>query len=588
MKKRGGTKHSSGRKPVRSAGSGRKKLARTAGKKRKAHAPSRAKLSAKARISRKTKHAKAARPSSAKVKHVSIRKHRHSKAPGKPSVEVSAARIVAKEERAVKKELKWLFGPQEFHVVTFVTSLLILALLLRSTSMIFYSVLTIGALLFAHFLKQHHRPHDIITIIGLFFLPLAFTLAAFRDAMSILLLIVYLIAVISTIIIYYYHKKVHTPLKIMWQVTYSKIIAITLALIVACLLPFIFPDAFLSIFELIFIFVLPIAFVFFFASKFFYLYFFDRIHIRADLKRSLRFTVIYTLAFIVIVMCIYSLFAAGFYNSRSAKYSDSLDTALLGVSSLESSLIKQPREMQQLMVMKDLEGVAAELRENLTLEKSLVVERAISFEDILDDSYFATLSQDSFNTLRFVVWQVELYGLKRSIYDAEQDVEEMLRINPAFANRTKAIDLYAEELKSRVDAVFTPYSQDPDLQDLVENLNDPSLKASFFEEQGFFYWFAEETGLEFVYGSKSIVSRQLSFVLRHTKNFKSLAQLTVNAVVFIIKESGSPVPVERLYANRDVDVLPMSKAIRYTILDDTLERREKAEQEASRISFKVD
>ncbi|MBW2965171.1 hypothetical protein KY363_06970, partial [Candidatus Woesearchaeota archaeon] len=318
----------------------------------------------------------------------------------------------AREEKFIEKEARWLFGPQELHVTTFVLSLIILAFLLHSFSIIFYTVLTMGALLFAHFMRQHHRPHDVITIIGLFFLPLAFTLMAFRDWFSWLLAVVYTISVISTVIIYYYHKKVHSPLKIMWQVVYSKIIAITLSVILLCVLPYLFPDAFLSMFELIFVYVLPVAFVFFFASKFFYLYFFDRRHIRHDAAKSFKFAVIYALAFIVLCMCIYSLFAVGVYTSRTTAASKGFTDLLVGVDSVQRSMQKLPGDSASLRVMKDMGLFSDSLMADISLSKELVDSRQIALEDILSDDYMVLLVNDTLDRLRFVFLAEELVDAK--------------------------------------------------------------------------------------------------------------------------------------------------------------------------------
>ncbi|HII72135.1 TPA: hypothetical protein HA265_05255, partial [Candidatus Woesearchaeota archaeon] len=437
-----------------------------------------------------------------------------------------------------------------------------------------------AALAFAHFMRQHHRPHDTITILGIFFLPILITIMAFRDILSWILLTVYTVSAISTIIIYYYHKKVHTPLKIMWQVTYSRIIAITLAVILACILPYlVLGNAFVSIPELIFIYILPIAFVFFFASKFFYTYFFDRKHIVADLLKSLRYTITYTLVFIILLMCIYSLFAVSFYNSRSEIYGAGLDMAILGVSNVENSMTDMPDDMSGLIVVKDVEAFTSNLGDEVSLEKNMAEEKMISFGEILDDSYFSEIGDAAFNIVRFVVLQSELAAVKENIvlkYEGSKDLD------------IGSLESKTERIKADVEQRFVPASQDPDMMDTLAEVNDPLATYDYFESNGLFFIFAEESGLDFIYGSDSIFSRQMSLVLRHTEIFRQMTKLLVNVMVFVNKEADTPSVVEHLYMNRGADLLPISSAIRYSIIQDSLDERDARSEEANRITFRVE
>ncbi len=491
--------------------------------------------------------------------------------------------VLRKEEKAIEKEVRFIFSPEEFHVVTFVASLIILAFLLNSKSLVFYSVLTVAALAFAHFLKQHHRPHDVLSIMGLFFLPLAVTLIAFRDLLVWLLLAVYAVSVVSTVIIYYYHKKAHRPLKIMWQVTYSRIIAVTLAAILACVLPYlVLTDAFFSVFEMIFVFVLPLAFVFFFASKFFYIYFFDRKHIRLDLWRSFKHTVIYTLVFIVILMCLYAIFAAGFYGSRSAVYSDNLDLAVLGISKLDEGLADIPGELGELIVTQDLLTYASGLRDDISAEAELASHRTISLGDIVDDSYFTLLADNGFRSVRYSVLMMHLADARESLVDNYEELGgDGLDASGLRGGGLAYMEGYVEDN-------FRPYSQDPAVAELIASLGEPSVKFSDFEDTGLFFWFADEAGLDFVYHSESVLGRQASFVLRHMTPFRDLARMALRMRVFIEKEAASAEVIEHLYFNRDKDLVPLGSAVRHGIIMDYIEGLDDRAPRVLNVDFKVE
>jgi hypothetical protein len=486
----------------------------------------------------------------------------------------SAARVLEKEERVIKRGINFAFGHDEFHVVSLICSLIIIAFLLNSKSLIFYTVITAGVLLFAHFLRSHsHRQHDVVKIIGLFFLPLAVTIMAFRDLLVWVLAGVYIISAISTFIIYHHHRKVHPPLKVMWQVTYSRIVAITIALLVAAILPALFPKVLFSVFELIFFYVMPVIFVFFFASKFFYLYFFDRKHIHYDLRRSLRHTVMYTLVFVVVLMCVYSLFAVGLYNSKQASYDNSLDMLMIQAANVEKSAMKSPSGISQLPVMKDVMVFASNLGRSMADEKNRVAE-PISFASIVDDSYFAGMSDNSFNTLKFVVLVSEAGNVKENVVRAHDRILATLAANQTLGDGARTMEEYNSFLRGYVDASFVPYSQDPSVQEVYSLVNDPEAGYADYDGQGLYYLFAKEAKLDFVYGSESIMGRQVSVVLRHSVVLKELARLVVNAVMFLDTEAASPSAIEYLYADRGADSVLLSSAIRLEMIKTDLDGRD--------------
>jgi hypothetical protein len=499
-----------------------------------------------------------------------------------------SSKVLDKQERQIEKGIRFIIGPGEFHVVTFVCSLIILAFLFASRSLVFYSVLTIAALMFAHFLKQHHRPHDLITILGLFFMPLVITMALFRDFLVWLLLAVYVWSAISTLLIYCHHKGAHAPLKVMWQTTYSKVVAITLALLVAAVLPLVLPDAFFSIFEMMFFYILPVAFVFFFFSKFLYIYFFDRVHIRHDLQRSLRHTITYTIVFIIALMCIYSLFAVSLYNSESAKYGSDLEGLLLLSANVEKGIMKMPSGVAELEVSKDLGRFAAGVSEEIAAGKSVLDSGQLSFSSILDDSYFEELSGHNLKKVRFMSIVAQASAVKSAIMLADEEMLAAVSENATFPGGNRDIDGYSAWLKSYVERDFVSYSEDPDVQDMLAGLNSPESSYSYFDGGGMFYWFAKDAGLDFVYHSGSLFGRQLSVVIRHLVVFREMAKLTINMEIFMNNEAVSSSAEEYLYESRASDTSALSSAIRYRLLKDSVDRRAERIASVESVSFKVE
>jgi hypothetical protein len=213
-------------------------------------------------------------------------------------------------------------------------------------------------------------------------------------------------------------------------------------------------------------------------------------------------------------------------------------------------------------VTKDVLGFSADLNTEVSLAKSKVMERTISFADILDDSYMSALDDDTFNSLRFVLMTFRLSSLKKGIVQKYN----------ALGNETSAEQI--EQLRSYVEQEFVPFSQDPDLQELYAMLDNPTATYSDFEDNGLFYWFAEERRLTFLYNSESIFSRQMSIVLRHTVFFKHITQLSLKGILFIRTEAESSSTMEHLYMNRESDTIPRSNAIRYGLIGDFIQSRQ--------------
>ncbi|MBW2968482.1 hypothetical protein KY362_08430 [Candidatus Woesearchaeota archaeon] len=482
----------------------------------------------------------------------------------------AAGAVLEKEERkqkaALRKEVRFLISPHERYVVSFVFSLMILAILFYSASLIFYAVLTVGALSFVHFLKKHrHKHHDILAIIWIFFLPIAVTISLFRDGLAWLILAVYIASAISTAALYYYHKKEHRPLKIMWQVTYSKIVALTITIALACLLPSIaLTDSFLSFFELAFAFLLPLAIVFFFLTKFLYLYFFDWKHIKADALKSLRHSLIFSLAFLVIVLCGYSILAVSFHNAHMQTYSKNLQGSLLEITQIR--LITEKSPAAEYPVAQDLITFSQNVYDEVSGEKAKADEARISLAAIADESYFRVLMDSLYNMLRFAILKMQLVEVKAGIIDAKDYIDALNTI-------PEGADIIAWQtawMTNYVDQNYVSYNANPDVQTMKAIINNPDATVSDYENNGLFYMFAKQTGTDLLYDAESIFGRQASKAIRHTAIMREITRLGVNLAILSSAEITSPSAIELLYANRETDS-GESSAIRYAIIAGYLE-----------------
>jgi len=286
----------------------------------------------------------------------------------------------------------------------------------------------------------------------------------------------------------------------------------------------------------------------------------------------------------VILMCMYSLLAVSYYNQRRDSYNSALDFNLIYLSELEKSFDKSPGAVQRMMVGDELMAMIYELRERINSEKNLVSED-IAFSDIVDDSYFVSIGDGYFNRLRIVLWVDGVSGLKEDMVKIYGNISATLDQNLTFYDGTKTLAEHNARLKEYVEANFFPLSTSPSVQDIFSILDDPAAKYSDYEEQGIYYWMYKSTGLEFIYGSESILGRQMSSVLRHSSFFREIARLVARSEVFISIEGASRSHLERLYLNRELDSSLLSSTIRYEVIrQHLLARQEKAQ---SRIDLAV-
>ncbi|HII72771.1 TPA: hypothetical protein HA265_08500 [Candidatus Woesearchaeota archaeon] len=484
----------------------------------------------------------------------------------KPTIPSEA--YAEKEEEAVQKQIekgvRLMLSREELPVVLFVCSLIVLAFLFESISLIFYTVATLATIWLGHFFHRHnHKPHDVIAIIGTFFLPLAATIVIYRDLLSWFLLFVYLLSAVSTVIIYVYHHRQHRLLMIMWQVTYSKIVALTAGAIIFSLMPFIMPTMHVSMAELLLIYIFPVVLAIFFLSKFLYIYYFEHKHIKKDMWLAIRHSVIYALAFVIIMTASYALLAVQMYQTDKDYHAKELDDALLDASRLDEIFRDQPAEMRNLPAFTDLEAYNRQVIEDVTAAKNTLLGGEISFGSILDDTYMQQLAKNSQATAMAQTKIKAVIDAKAYMTGRYQILQETLKRNASMPDGSKDLEAYNEKLKAKIDEKYLVYKLDLPLLDALEKMEDPATTFDYYEDNGFNWFCAQRQKWDRVYHSKSMFMKQVMGMLRHTYPFRVMATKNMQDFLFEDKERFSGHVQQDLFEKSERPEPAISKALRY-------------------------
>ena len=502
-------------------------------------------------------------------------KSRKTKSSGiKGFYEPVAVREEQKVQREIEEEIRYLLTPQEIPVVLFVCSLIILAFLLNSISLIFYTVTTLFVLWISHFFHKHkHRPHDVLAILGIFFLPLIAALIMYRDLLMWFLMFVYLLSALSTLLIYYYHGKKHSPLEIMWQTTYSKVVALTAGALLVSLVPFVLPESFVSITELILVYVFPIVLTVFFISKFLYIYYFEHKHIKNDLWISIRYAVIYALAFVIILCASYALISVQLNNANTQHFQRSIDMALVDSSKIDKVFDNLPEEVRNLQVTHEVISFNKQMFEDISIKKREAMDAELAFGDILDDTYLQRISQNNYDLTRFNTMLGSILEVKAQITGRHEILKETQKRNATMPDGSKTLGMYASTLTKGVNERYTPFYMDSIVANIQTMIEDPATEYDYFENNGINWFFADREGLQPVYHMENVMGRQVMELLRHTTPFRHLSALNFNEFLFDQKERFSGHLQQILFENIEKQESDMSKALRGEILMEKVKGR---------------
>jgi hypothetical protein len=476
----------------------------------------------------------------------------------KPEETVISANLIEKEIKAIEKESKGKWGPVVFYFISSLVCTGILAWLFGSlTGFVVY--FSLGMLLWWWSHQFHLAKARLLrsfVSIGSFMIVLYVSYVIFNDLLGLIVCILYAIAFVIAGILYLYHFKremdseVHRSFpRTFLVVFYSHVIAFTSAVVVAYLLPeFIFGDGFVSVIFLLLAWVLPSVLVYFFLTKFLYLRFFDRVHVKRDILKALGHGIAHAVLLIALLALAYLLTAMQLVWDERDSYSASYTSTVMSLSNTRSEISAGSGEgIFGLKVAQDVVSLSESvLRNASSVRGSLKI--SFSLYEYITDAYFSGLVRN-----RLAVRSIEqdadgVVGLK-------SDLEREYRRMSLFAERgyyddgTTTMSDHSSSLDDFVSVYYIPFAEPGEFSIVKSRFSAGSYSASMADREiaGMLYAYSDE--FDFL-DARSEFASSLLEVLYHTLIFRQVSWFAFSGIADDVHETIDPSMLRALYDMR--------------------------------------
>jgi hypothetical protein len=464
------------------------------------------------------------------------------------------------------------------HLLAFVLALFALTFLFLSLRsfliIIFFFVVLLYAAHELHFNRHIYETYEIIGIFSVFFLLLVFLFYALFELLALALIVVYLVALVSSIYIYFHHHGSEHMVKVFVASLYSHILAAAVSLWVGAGLAFLFtPSSFVNFWYILGLFILPVSFVYFFCTMFFYLYFFDRKHIRLDLKRGAVHAVVFSAALIVLLVLCFLGFSWFVFSSEKTAMIDQVDASIADIDAVFSSVsaARAGGDMfPDTVIAQDISGALSSYRDGLVSLKSSVSASHFSVLGFLKDDTFTSLIPLAAGVDSGVVYSQSMVD---AYYDASNSYAAMVAV---FSKDNET--LFSEQLNRRLelqkDWLDDVYISRSPSQTVVFLEGKAGLVDPDFDEQfgdGALDGFAYLNGAWFLSSDTwpspdSIFVRAISGLLMHTVEFRYAVLRAASPSLVSLHESEYSPTLEFLISGRDHLETPRSESVRLDLI----------------------
>jgi hypothetical protein len=510
--------------------------------------------------------------------------------PKTPKV-ISATRL----ERAVEEEVKSLrkpfwegkdLGSLSFYFISFLICVAVLAFLFGSVpSFVFYLAFGIFLWWWSHtFHTTQAGTLKSFFSLGFVVVLLYVSYWFFDDLFSILVFIIYALSFLISGVLYFYHVQrnlageIHRSFPRTFLVMfYSHIMAFTAASAVAYLLPeLLLSDSFISIPFLLFAWLLPVLLVYFFLTKFLYLRFFDRVHIKRDLSKGLVHGAIYAILFILVLLFAYVLTAMQFVVEERAGYDDTFSTVFTTLHNVKSDIKAVPfqydtTELLEFKVTKDVIALSEQSTKEATELKDRLGKTSVASGDYLSDNYFTMLSHDRLAVSSMAVLASEVDELND---DLLREYRRMKRFQAegVFDDGTKSLEEHGSVVKRYAKDAYTPYSEPYQLTMLRTRISRYLNSYSGLVEDGELLEFniAYLPEASILKPGESRFSKRFYEIAHHTVLFRDLMLFMFNTMAFHVEETLDPYAVSSLYYAAAEESLP-SSVLRYRVIKSNID-----------------
>ena len=506
-----------------------------------------------------------------------------------PSVSITPLEMKVEEEEKVLKK-SFFQGSKLAPLSTYFFSTLIcvaaLAFMFGSIETFgFYLVFGIFLWWWAHQMhKGQHALAKTVPALGSIIIFLYAFYWIFDDLLSLFVCIIYALCFLIACILYFYHGKsefsgeIHRSFsRTFLVILYSHIIAFTAASLVAYVLPWlVLGDSFVGMMFLLSVWFLPALLVYFFLTKFLYLRFFDRKHIKRDIQKGLAHSLVYVVVFIKIILLAYFLTAVQLIISEKQGYDDSFNRITAELESVKQDIGATPAfagapVLGELEVAKDVVMIADQTEEDAAALKQRIEVSSRRYSSYVSDSYFTELSSNRFEVSRVTIITEGISETKDDLIREYSRVNSQMMVN-LFDDGTRSIGDHRDSLSGYLIDNYSPYREPTSFAILRQRTHDSFDSYSGLVEDGQLLEFnlGYRPEMSLLKPGRSRFSRQFYNVIYHTIIFRDLMVFVFNTITLNVEETIDPYAVGSLYHPVPEESL-LSSVLRYRVVKANLD-----------------
>lgn len=402
----------------------------------------------------------------------------------------------------------------------------------------------------------------------------------FNEPFAILVTAVYALSFVVASALYLHHRSrevsrdIHKSFPRTFAVVfYSHTIAIMVAMLLMHVLSyFIVGDSFVTITYLLLIWVFPAVVIYFFLTKFLYLRFFDRVHIRRDLSKAIKDGLTYSVVLLVCVWFAYLLSAMQITLGQADTHTANLNGAMGELAGAKLELTSEQvnpdaPNIADLEVTQELIADADKLIEDIRSKRDYFYMSSYGFSNYLTDAYADHTYDDILLTNALIYYKDDILSAKDMLLEEYAELSDEMVVG--FSDGSPDLHAHVESLRSQVIGEYDIYSEPSKVSALkrtifasvdsysrlIEYTELPSL--TILQAEGFNF-----------FNPSSLWADSFMDVARHTVLFRDSLLFLFRDVDFTSRELSNPVVIDKLFTNWAVEESDMSKAIRLRIIHD--------------------
>lgn len=409
-----------------------------------------------------------------------------------------------------------------------------------------------------HILKPFLSLGSLAVFLYLFYIALG-------DMLSLLVCVMYSLSFVVAGVLYLYHTKndfrgelYRSFPRTFLVMFYAHIMALTGASIIGYALPpLLLGDSFVSIMFLLLAWLFPSLLVYFFFTKFLYLRFFDRVHIKRDALKGLAHGAGYAGVFTALMILVYLLSAIQLVMVERDTYDATFEHGVMILSESKLEIYSAfGEDFISFGVAKDAVGLIDDTVDGMDQAKGNIQD-VFTLGDYIYDGYFTKLAMNRRVARSFA-------GTAASVAEVGDDVAReygRMRENIAlgvFEDGTTGLEDHEKVLDAYLSAYYVPYSEPERFRSLRERLEggQDSYSALFGDGMVVDFNMAYHPDMAVLRSGDSRFSKRFHWMLYHTRVFRDLMLFVLDSVLHEVEEVIEPSAVRMLYGDGSEGYLP--------------------------------